>query len=329
MAEGFFHPNALAIPKLDAARLSGAMVRILPKTLLVLDLAQSPQEAMERARNESMPDGSECWHRFFTRDDLARAHDPEFSMGMVRHEFSRLVRQGATFPATDWLDGGGTGFCFDKQGLVLTNYHLVTGEVANYQREAGAINTEVLCRGLRAEIAQVDHAGNWWWTPASRVWLVSNPPAARAVWEDEHGQGHLREDTAVLRIEPAPASTLELSCQGATVGEPVWMAGFPLRSARSKRSLASLGYTDADVTLRVSHGSVTDVQSPDYFSTDLDGSMGNSGSAVFNRSGKVIGLFSRATGNGPRNAFEYGHTQRVHVSTGLAVSGLSLNVPSH
>ncbi|MBK9236997.1 MAG: hypothetical protein IPO19_13720 [Rhodoferax sp.] len=79
MAEGFFHPNALAIPNLDAARLSGAMVRILPKTRLVLDLVATSQEAMEMARNESMPDGSECWYRFFTHDDLARVQNPSFN----------------------------------------------------------------------------------------------------------------------------------------------------------------------------------------------------------------------------------------------------------
>ncbi|MDP1655857.1 MAG: serine protease [Hylemonella sp.] len=328
MAEGFFHPNSLAIPNVDASRLSGAMVRIVPKTRLVLDLAQSSKAAIEQARNESMPDGSECWYRFFTRDDLARVHDPEFSMGMVRHEFSRLVRQGATFPATDLLDGGGTGFCFDKQGLVLTNYHLVTGEVANYHREAGAIGAEVLCKGLRAEVAQIDNAGNWFWAPASRVWLVSNPSTDRAVWEDEHGQSHLREDTAVLRIEPPPPSTLDLSCEGAVIGEPVWMTGFPLRSARPQSSLAKVGYADADGTLRVSRGVITDLETPDYFTTDLDGSMGSSGSPVFNSNGRVIGMFSRATGNGPKNAFEYGHMKRVHVSTGLAASGLRLGVPS-
>ncbi|MBK9236996.1 MAG: S46 family peptidase [Rhodoferax sp.] len=80
--------------------------------------------------------------------------------------------------------------------------------------------------------------------------------------------------------------------------------------------------------MRVSHGVVTDVQAPDYFTTDLDGSMGNSGSAVFNRSGKVIGLFSRATGNGPKNAFEYGHTRRVHVHADSQPVDCTLAEPS-
>ncbi|WP_322013224.1 hypothetical protein [Paraburkholderia sp. J12] len=35
-------------------------------------------------------------------------------------------------------------------------------------------------------------------------------------------------------------------------------------------------------------------------------------------------MFSRATGDGPRHAFEYGHTWRIHVTTGLAMRGLAL-----
>ncbi|WP_200231468.1 hypothetical protein [Rubrivivax gelatinosus] len=41
--------------------------------------------------------------------------------------------------------------------------------------------------------------------------------------------------------------------------------------------------------------------------------MGSSGSPVFDARGGVIGVFSRVAANGLRNAFEYGHTPRVHV----------------
>ena len=102
------------------------------------------------------------------------------------------------------------------------------------------------------------------------------------------------------------------------------MAGFPLRTARSPHTLTSVGYTDADGSLRVSAGQVLSVEGPDTFTTDVDGSMGNNGSPVLNEEGLVVGMFSRVEGNGPKNAFEYGHTHRVHVSTGLIVSGLHL-----
>ena len=326
MSEGFFPVSKLPIPNLSVSCLMGAMVRICPKTKLILDLADSPQDAAAKARNEVMADGTECWFRYFTREDLGRVDDPEFAMGMVRHEFSRLVRVGATFPATCWLDGGGTGFCFARGGLVLTNYHLVAGEVALHQREAGVVGTEVLCRGLRAEIAIEEPNGTWSWRPVERIWLVANPSRDRAVWEDGQGRAHLREDTAMLRVEPAPQSALALSARQVAVGERLWMAGFPLRSARSAAAREALGYDDADGTMRVSTGSVLCVEGGDYFTSDLDGSMGNSGSPVFDQSGGVVGLFSRATGNGPKNAFEYGHLERVHVTTRLATRGLGIEL---
>jgi S1-C subfamily serine protease len=102
------------------------------------------------------------------------------------------------------------------------------------------------------------------------------------------------------------------------------MAGFPLRSARNKQKLNELNYADADGSLRVSTGKVKSVDRSDYFRTDLDGSMGNSGSPVFDSSGQVVGMFSRTIGDGPRNAFEYGYIERVHVTTQLATIGLNL-----
>ncbi|MDC6170270.1 S1 family peptidase [Paucibacter sp. XJ19-41] len=324
MAEGFFDPADMAVPQVRADRLCAAMVRIRPKTMLVLGIAESQAQADALARNEIHADGSEHWYRFFTPQDLDRANEPEFAMGMVRHEFARLVRAGSSFPATVPLDGGGTGFAINPDGHVLTNYHLVTGEVGYYRREEGAIDEEVLCRGLCADIAIRNKQGGWDWVAAREVWLVSNPPKARALWDDGQGRLHPREDTALLRIVPPPSAHLSLSPRIPALGEPVWMAGFPLRSARRGEALAAGGYTDADGSLRVSTGVVTALEAPDFFTTDLDGSMGNSGSPVFDAQGQVIGMFTRAAGNGPRNAFEFGHVQRVHVTTALATSGLGL-----
>lgn len=325
MSEGFFPPETLTVPHLPSDTLCAAMVRIFPATLLRLDLAPTAEEARDRARNEDLPDGSELWHRFFTPDDLARASDPEFAMGMVRHEFSRLVRAGATFPQTVPLDGGGSGFAITSAGHVLTNYHLVTSEVANHQRELGALHTEVRCRSLRAQVARPSPDGGWQWNDADAVWLVSNPPEARAVVNDARGVAHLREDTALLRVEPAPSAFLPLSTRLPAASEPVWMAGFPLRTAREPEALRKHGYTDADGTLRVSTGRVLEADDDDGLVSDVDGSMGNSGSPLFDGTGQVVGLFSRAAGNGPKNAFSYGHMTRVCVGSRRAIDGLELD----
>ena len=324
MSEGFFPPEKLSIPALSPETLCGAMVRILPKTVLALDLAPTEQAASEQARNEALPDGTECWHRFFTREDLAKVDDPEFAMGMVRHEFAQAVKAGRAFPTTAPLAGGGSGFAIDAAGHVLTNYHLVTSEIANHQRESGVIGEDALCRTLRVQIAQRNAAGQWEWRDADAVWLVSNPPASHAIGQGQNGMAELRQDVALLRVEPCPSRHLALSARPLEPGEPVWMAGFPLRSARSREARAEHGYDDADGTLRVSAGKVLSVEADGYFHSDADGSMGNSGSPVLDAAGRVVGLFSRATGNGPRNAFEYGHMQRVHVSASLAVESLAL-----
>lgn len=322
MSEGLFTPSQVQIPGLDANHLIGAMVRILPRTRLILSIANSPEQASELARNETSPDGAETWYRYFTDEDRNLADDPEFRMGMVRWEFSNLVKAGAQFPAETWLDGGGSGFCIDQTGLVLTNYHLVTGEVGYHARESGVLDQEVPCRALRAQVARPTDGGGWRWHDADAVYLVSNPSVTQAVSQQADGRALLRQDVALLRIDPPPLRTLPISTSPVSIGQRIWMAGFPLRTARPAGSKDCIGYSDADGTLRVSSGDITLVESTDYFTADVDGSMGNSGSPAISEAGAVVGVFSRAVGNGPRNAFEYGHVQRVFVSSALGLATL-------
>jgi S1-C subfamily serine protease len=324
MAEGLFIPERCPIPALSMDQLVCSLVRIVPRTTLYLDWADDADDARRRARNDLAADGSECWYRYFTRDEAERIRDPGFHLGMVRHEFARHLRDGGSLPAQIPLEGGGTGFAITPKGHILTNYHLVTADVADHGREVGKVNDEVRCRTLRVQTARRDANGTWQWIDADAVWLVSNPPAQRAI--DNHGNntGSLREDTALLRVVPIPMTHLSLTFNAPSVGDPAWMAGFPLRTARGTAVRARVGYEDANGTLRVSRGHVTHVEGDDYFTTDCDGSMGNSGSPVIGNDGKVLGLFSRAIGDGPRNLLEYGHVARVQISARLAVEGLKL-----
>ena len=121
MSEGMFDPSKLAVPQIDKDRLVASMVRIMPKTILVIDIANSSEEAAALARNESLPDGSECWYRYFTPDDVKKIDDSVFAMGMVRHEFAKLVRRNADWPARIELDGGGSGFAISPLWINLTD----------------------------------------------------------------------------------------------------------------------------------------------------------------------------------------------------------------
>jgi S1-C subfamily serine protease len=327
VAEGFFEPSQCPIPGFPPDRLVAALVRVLPRTVLHLDWARDADEARTLARNEAAADGAEHWYRYFLPEDAKRVVDPQFSMGMVRFEFCRHLQAGGALPAEVLLDGGGTGFAIDGAGHILTNYHLVTSEIGNWARTAGALWQEVPCRSLRVQLAVRHESGAWEWRDAKEVYLVSNPPESRAILDLGNNTGELREDVALLRIEPVPPHHLELATRLPTLGESVWMAGFPLRSARSDATKARHEYRDADGTLRVSRGRVTSLDGEDYFRTDCDGSMGNSGSPVFSSDGAVLGMFSRATGDGPRNAFEYGHLERVNVTAALATQGLRLRSP--
>jgi hypothetical protein len=323
VAEGLFAPDRLAIPGVPASVLVAAMVRILPRTLLRLDIAADAESAARLNRNEDLPEGGEVWHRFFTEADKARATDPEFATGMVRHEFSERVRAGASFPLTVPLQGGGTGFAIDARGHVLSNYHLVIAEVSRYGREGGVLDAEVPCRSVRAQIAEPDGSGGWRWRDADSLSLVANPSAARALEADATGLMHPREDTALLRVSPAPSSSC--ACRPVTrpaasrYGWPAFRCAARAAAPRGRRSAT----TDADGSLRVTQGSVTGGDER-YFEADLDGAMGNSGSPIFDATGQVVGMFSRATGNGSRNAIEYGHVTRVGVRSRLAIEGLGL-----
>ena len=325
MAEGMFDPDHATVPGVSVDTLCGAMVRIVPSTLVRLELVDTPEVARALARNEMLPEGTELWHRAFSRDQIARCDEPGFALGMVSFEFCSLVKKGVSFPQTVKLAGGGTGFAISAAGHVLTNLHLVMSEVEHHRRQAGAVNAEVRCAQLQAQIAVRDSTGAWQWHDCDAVYLIANPSLARGFQEGADGLLHPREDTALLRLEPAPSHHLRLSTRRVAVGEQVWMAGFPLRTARDPASLKSLGYRDANGTLRVSRGQVVGEEEEEYFVSDLDGSAGNSGSPVFDARGEVVGMFSRAgSGDRARNAQAFGSLQRVHVRTSLAVSGLEL-----
>jgi hypothetical protein len=59
-------------------------------------------------------------------------------VGKVRHEFARPGQAGTLLPANVPLDGGGgCGVAISPDGHVLSNQHLVAGEIGIHQRESG------------------------------------------------------------------------------------------------------------------------------------------------------------------------------------------------
>jgi S1-C subfamily serine protease len=243
-----------------------------------------------------------------------------------------VVQQGGRFPASMVLDGGGSGVAVSAGGHVLTNHHLVVGEVEQAGRKSGSIDSEQPCRHLRVQVARPDEKrGGWQWVDAERALLVSNPAESDAyrASPDPRYRYRLHADLALLRIEPAPAHWLPLSRRVPTIGESVWMAGCPLRTARR-----SARYRDADASLRVSMGKVLALgtDEPDgegFIVTDVDGAAGSSGSPLFDAHGRIIGLFSRVLdGASSRNAVEYDAVRRVHVPASMIEPLLGSGLPA-
>ncbi|MCU7370646.1 hypothetical protein PEC18_07070 [Paucibacter sp. O1-1] len=98
MAEGFFDPADMAVPQVRADRLCAAMVRIRPKTMLVLDIAESQEQADALARNEIHADGSEHWYRFFTLKTWAGSTTPSLRWAWSGMSSPDWSGRAAVFP---------------------------------------------------------------------------------------------------------------------------------------------------------------------------------------------------------------------------------------
>ena len=325
MAEGLFELSECSPPGIEAAALRAAVVRLVPQTPLHMDLAPDRAAAQRLARNETRDDGAEHWFRYFTEEDKARCDDPTFALAMVNHEFCQVVRGGGSFPAQVLLEGGGTGCAIDRDGHVLTNYHLATGEIEHLDRQAGVRGREQRCRNLQAWMA-VPAGATWRWQRADAVYLVANPPQGDALRPsaDSRYRFRLHADVALLRIEPAPVAWLPLSVAQPRPGDPVWMAGYPLRTARG-----AAAYRDADGSLRISAGRVTAIGTGEedgerFIVSDVDGAAGNSGSPLFDVQGRVIGVFSRVLEPDPRSLVTYVPMRRIHVPGAWAAAALGL-----
>jgi S1-C subfamily serine protease len=81
------------------------------------------------------------------------------------------------------------------------------------------------------------------------------------------------------------------------------------------------GTATADGTLRISTGEVTQAECTDYFTSDIDGSMGNSGSPAIDEAGTVVGMFSQQLGTVRRNRSSTATPNELFVSSALAKAG--------
>jgi hypothetical protein len=275
MGEGLFPLGALATP-FDQAAVAAAVVRleapiyflatVFPdRTTLHAFAPPPPDRPTDGGRKVFLDEGAVLWYVGLTRADLARiAADPGAALQPALFEIVRGFAGVERFPAQRLLplQGGAAGFCVAADGRVLTNYHVAREEIEAARRTGGS-SEPIPCRYLR--------------TPAGPgLRLLANPPAA--AWKAGH-------DWALLQLAGAGLRPLPLAERLPEPGEPVWSFGFPMRTARNAAE-----YPDADGSLRVTRGTVTELRGPHLFVADLDGFSGNSGGPVVDRSGAVLGM---------------------------------------
>lgn len=143
-------------------------------------------------------------------------------------------------------------------------------QIEALDRQSGCAG-EVPARFIRAEVPRTDGLRITGWIPLEHVDLVANLSASD--W-----QAGL--DGALLRVtDGVPHDHLEVRQTHAALGEPIWLYGYPYATNRASSALSARGYENANQSLRVSMGRVTQEKGVDFVA-DADGISGDSGGAV-------------------------------------------------
>jgi hypothetical protein len=188
---------------------------------------------------------------------LAMMEDPNSPYEVGIADIVRSFKDVNTFPAERIvpLTGWANATFISRDGLLLTNYHVVREQIEALDRQGGCAGVAPAAY-LRAEIPRVSGNGIVGWIPVHHLDLVSNLSAAD--WQSGM-------DGALLQMrDNLPHDYLEVRQTQANVGEPIWLYGFPCATHRAPASLQRLGYEDADQSLRVSIGNVTQLSGADF-----------------------------------------------------------------
>ena len=318
--EGLFTLEQIELP-FDRERVLKSLVRIRPHIYFVATVFERKEEAeiFRPAQAKSfVAEGATLWHVVLTTAELEMIRSNlgvRLKPGLfeIAHAF-----EGVTiFPAQRIvrLEGAAVGFFISADGLFLTNYHVMREEIEAAGRTAGS-RESLPCRYTSFEVPIVKKGKIQGWKPLRKVELVSN--LSERDWQEGY-------DAALLRAPSKPSGYLPIAQGSPVVGEEVWSFGFPVRTQRSPERLQAVGYADADGSLRVSHGRVTELPSDHTFVSDSDGFSGNSGSPTLNRAGEVLGymwnVYPEAEENQRAVIF---HGGTIHVQLGPVLERLQL-----
>lgn len=283
--EGLFLPEQITAP-FDKERVLRSLVRIKSHVYFAFTVYDSPREAeLARAATQKifLPEGLTIWpvvlDKFFL--DRLRA-DPGLRLLPVYYEIAQAFENASSFPRQAFvpLEGAAAGFFISPDGYFLTSYHVVREEIEAADRTEGG-DHPLPCRYISAEIPLVEGGRVVGYQPLRNVQLIRHVSAE---------ESRLGLDAALLKAEVQSPAFLELDLNGVVADMPVWVFGFPIRTQRDVRQRTSLGYADADGSVRLSQGKVRQLINEYTFTSTADGLSGNSGGPTLNQHGRVVGL---------------------------------------
>ncbi len=296
--EGLFAPHQdSSLP--NSRNTIGAVIRVRP--LIKFDIrvfgSQEEKEIYEKIPGikdkRFLAGGGSVWPTIATKAEIeVGCADPGISLRPGLIDICNVYRATCTslpcHTETGFLKDSATGFFISKQGHFLANYHVARECIERLGRTGGSEVAQE-CPDLEIEVPEWigDSLEPVYHKVAGKVMLLRN--LSQAEWKPSGN------DFALLKIEYVPKAFLAFDLVPIKSGKKVWAIGFPAVTRRPPDALRSVGYSDANNSLRVSYGKVTDVTSVSSFQADADGVHGNSGSPVVDENGKCIGIFRDGT----------------------------------
>ena len=284
--EGFYFPSQVTTP-FDQTAILRSLARVSENSYWDAIVSSNPSAEIypNAARKTYLPQGVILWHIALSKKSLLQMmDDPSLRYDVGIGDIVRAFKSVDAFPAEKIIPiRNWTNATFiSKSGLLLTNYHVVREQIELLGRERGC-SKEAPAPYVRVQLPKVDRGRVVAWTPVGNVHLVANLSAAD--WQNGLSGALLRVDDAdhgFLRVRQSPPS----------VGEDLWLYGYPFASNRPPARTRRYGYSNADGTLRVSIGKMVGmavgVESTDFV-LDADGTRGDNGGAVVDRQGELLG----------------------------------------